>query len=1135
MTPYCFGKPIRKHSICVLFSGILFLSLALSGCGDTSGKKQEDRSESFSFGRSLYVTNEDGSLLVFDPLSTDKGSAKAVFAPIVQDENISPSRRFPEAVTGPTGVFLDRFNNTLYVANTGQSSISIYDSASTLATPFSATRVISGKNTLLNHPFGVTFDRANNRIFVANTGGNSILVFEKDCNGATNLSGNIKPCRVLLGTEDPNSAGPAKFPLDVPRALVIDTTRDILYISNMGNDSILIYDNAGSLGGPPTQCVTDFTDCNQVPSRTISPHTNTDKNKQISKLELPFGLFIDSQNDRLYVVNTGLNTPGIFIYENASKPETTGGITPDRIIAGNNKPTAEPPIRNLTQLTIPTGIDVDVATGQVYVINNNSPNNVNQLTDNIDSPSLLVFNDIDTSCTTTMPIPCNIAPTRRTGGDVSATLGSTLSSPTGVAYDPAKQVIYITNTGANNLFLYAFAGDIVPQKINADTNAPGNTSIDQPGDFHYDATLDRLLLANFGSTSNGANVPILVYDKISTLSFSASQPTWSIRGFSNFIGLRGLHIDKTLGFFLTLSAAATPFSPTLSIYCIPTITGGVNVNCPASPTAAERQWFSGTGNNPIDFPSNVTDEGIPDAGNKLSGQQLRPPSPLKVFSNFSPGGINSGPTAMEVDEVTGDVYVSDKGTNTIFVYNLDSLLLTRTITGANTQLNKPHGLSYDPIRNILYVTNVGDNTVLVFDNANTINGNAAPNRIVTSTTLPLEDQLLSPIAPQINPEANSLFLISSGNNAVFAYDDASQLNGETSPSKKVVGIDASNNPLFDFIPSGGRTNQTTGALLVAQQNGSQAIFIGQPESPICTNAPANCPSGALLIFGAEGKIAPSAVWTGGAGVFTAPSGVTVDTTRNVLYVANQSTDTLSILKNADQLDIHVNPVSGKTDLDNIQLNAPTGLFIDILKNRLYISNSGDNKILAFDNPDTLVNGTTPDLSITVPQLNSPRGITVDTSRNRLYVANAGGNSVLTFMVAGTASVDFVLSGTSTQLSSPISVAIDTERDDLYVLNNNAASILIFEKISSRNGNVSPSRIISGSDAGGKNFMTTPSAIFIDSEKDLLYVTDRGSHAVYFFPNASRAQGQAEHGTLSGDNTGLNKPSALFVDTRAGNP
>lgn len=1128
---------MRLPSIGVIFTFLLFLSLSFSACsGDTTGQAPASGAESFTFGGALYVTNNDGSLLAFDPLSTNKTTTKSL-VPIVQDENILPSRRFPESVSGPTGIFLDRANDTLYVANTGQNAISIYENASTLASPFSATRVISGNNTLLDQPFGITFDATNNRIFVANKDGNSILVFEKNSDCVASLSGNISPCRRLVGD---------LTTLDVPRALAIDTTRNngILYISNMGNDSILVYDNASTLGAPSSTCITDFTACNQAPSRVISPHTSSDSNKQISKLELPFGIFSDSLNNRLYVTNTGLNTPGVFIYENASLKD--GAIEPERVIAGINTPDTTPAVKNITDLTVPTGIDVDVATGQVYVINNNSPNNVNQTTGNVDSPSLIVFNDIDTTCTAAMPLPCNIAPNRRIGGDVSAeTAGNTtLSSPTSVAFDPIKNIIYIANTGDNNIFIYAFSGDISPLRINASVSKPDNASIEEPSDFHFDAELDRLFVTNFGSAINtAAAVSVLVYDKISTLSFSGSQPSWSITGRftgsdANFFVMRGIHIDKGRGLLLTLNAASIPFKSRFVIYCIPNATGGFNANCPTSPTDGKRQWF-GPGNSLIDFPTNdVTGP---------TGLQLQPPTALFSFEDVSPGGTTTGPTAMEVDEASGDVYISDRGSNSILVYNLDANppALTRTITGGNTELNKPHGLSYDATRNILYVANAGNNTLISFNCAGQdkdkaaygldkngvpctndlgINGNAPPDRTVTTTTLPTADQLLTPIAPQIDTAANILYLISSDNNAVFVYNNADQIEGETSPSKKFVG----SKTLFDFTPPQ-EINRTTGALLVAEQNGSQAIFVGQPESPLCTGAANTCPTGALLIFGVGGEVAPNGIWSGSPDTFTTPTGIAVDTERNVLYVTNQSTNALSIFQEADQLDVSRGT---KTDFTPSELNSPVGLFVDTLQNRLYVSNSGANEILAFNDANTLDTvGTTTLETITHAQLSDPRGVTVDTnpSLKRLYVANTGGNSVLTFTINGNAALDFVLSGSNTLLVSPVSVAIDTLRDDLYVLNNGATEILVFEDVSTNNGDVAPSRIISGSDTGGNNFMTTLSAIFIDAEKDLLYATDRGSDEVYFFSNASTASGQAEHTSLSGDNTGLKQPTAFFVD------
>ncbi|MFQ5598537.1 MAG: hypothetical protein ACE5GK_10855 [Nitrospiria bacterium] len=1109
MTRFGLKRPGSWKPSWVIFLFLFFFPLSFSACGDISGSAPSDEDETFTFGGTLYVTNEgDGSLLAFhsqDP-SLNKSVAKAAASPIprLQEGNIAPDRRFPEALGGPAGMFLDRGNDILYVANTAQNAILIYEKASTLKPPVKATRVIAGNLTRLDRPFGVAFDKNTNRLWVANRDANAVLLFDVNCDGATTaLAGNIAPCRLLIldGVTLPN------FPRDV----AIDTGKNILYVSTAGNDSILIYDNAGTIGGPPSSCTTDLSACSQAPARIISPHSGTE---DVSKLELPFGIYIDEANDRLYVANTGLNIPAIFIYENAST--RNGGVVPERVIADG---VAGGLSTRLTQLTVPAGIDVDVATGRLSVVNNNSPNNVNVSSgNNVESPSLVVFRNIDTACPLSSAIPCEIAPDIRIGGDVGTSPGTTLSSPIGVAYDAGREITYIANTGGNNVLYYALDGNIAPIEMNAGIRTtptqaiPGDdTGLEEPSAFFYDADLDRLYVANFGTSKN---IPVLVYEKASTLSFNNTPPSWTIADDPiNFVrNMRGIHIDKQRGYLLVLNAAGA--GSRFSVYCIPDSNSAFNSNCPSA-----QQWSAFPTNGPIAPPGTTT---------------LSPVPPALISFSFSGGG----PTAMAVDPGRGMVYVADKTTipgNKISVYTLGPPTsptfpaFLHDITGAATGLNQPHGLAVDASRDRLFVTNAGNNSIVSFDLISTkTGGNLAPDRTFTTTTLPEADKLKTPIAPQIDEQKDQLLLISADQDAIFIYDDASTLGGEKAPDKKISG----SNALFDFKPPLPLFN-ITGALLFTEMKGTKTIFVGQPESPTCDKAQLLvCPRAALLVFGVQGKVVPSRIWTGGAGAFSTPAGVGVDPIRDVLYVVNQPTNTLSRLKNASQVDVTLDPSSGKTDLTSIQLNAPSGLFADAANNRLYISNSGDNRIRVFDNADTFPDSTAPSATLSHAQLNDPRGLTVDTARSRLYVASRGNNAV----VAGsTTALDTVISGPNTRLNQPIDVAVDASRDLLYVLNDGATEVLVFEGISTLNGNAAPARIITGGDIGGGNdFMVDPSALFVDPVLDLLYVADRGAASVYFFLDASRATGQAEHKTLSGDNTGLNKPSALFVDI-AGSP
>ncbi len=1097
---------IQRHSLTFLSClSILFL-IVFSGCAETSGTAGDSPTNPSSSKSTLYVTNGNtGKLLSFD-LSFLESTL------VVDGVNLVPDRQYPDALSGPTGIFLDRINDTLYLANTAQNAIQIYENASTLSAPLAATRVISGALTLLDQPFALTFDAVNDRLFVANKDGNTIIAF---CAPSASLTGNIAPCNLLVGE---NTL------IDFPKSLAIDTNKNILYISNTGNDSILVYDNATTIGASPDLCDThtlDFTACNIAPSRVIAPHTETE---HVSKLELPFGVFIDITNDRLYVANTGLNSPGIFIYENASTLDAP--VIPGRVITGNI-PQLSPSCSTVTsdctgpQLTLPSGIDVDVSRARIFIVNNNSPNNVNENTgNNVESPSLLVFGDVDTNCTLTMHL-CNLKPDRRIGGDVdpdqalaqdvNAANGLTLSSPVGVAFDPRRGVTYVANTGGNNIFVYSVDGNTAP----LDVNVGGSTLLNIPSGLFYDEALDRLYIANAGDGTTPSTNPITVYDQVSNKDFDGSNPNWAIKtNTGDSLDLpRGVYIDKTNSLLITLDGSLAQF--------------GLKVYAASSFPISTATGSSGS-----------------------TTRNFEAPDPTKVTDGLSTGG----PTGMSVDEGKEEIYVTDNN-NSLVVYdysNPSAIIKVRTITG----LNKPSGVFVDTQRNILYVTNNGEapsatsdfkaNTVFVFDNAsargdgvNSCPTPCPPDRIISTVglTTGLQNKLKAPIAPFVDMVTDSFFLINSATdqNAVFRYNAASTLgdssagciNGsvtctDTLPAKVLIGATTQ----LDFSNTNGAF---TGAVLLANHLSKDTLYVAQSETG----------SGSLLAFGLNGKMTPAKIWAGGGGVFSSPEAVAIDPLKNVLYVANQGNDTLSILPSADQVDVVPATTSGKRDLSNIQLNSPAGIFIDPTQDRLYVSNSKSTNctppspcgsILVFNDASGLGENEAPDQTISHAQLDSPQGLAVDTTLNRLYVASKGGSSVLVFSVQGTATINTILSGSQSGLNKPIGIAIDTTRDLLYVLNQGKTEVLVFAGASTLIGGEAPTRTISGSDVDSNNFLVAPSAIFVDAAKDLLYLADRDGNAVHIFSDASTADGPGPHKlkTLSGNNTGIVSPSALTV-------
>jgi len=1182
-------KPIPFYS----FPGILLLSFlwisGLGGCSDVAEKKKVSPAVE-SKGSTLYVANAgDESLLAFDPPENAANSSISV----VPQGNVSPSRRFPGSVTGPAGLFLDRTTDTLYAANAGQNAILIYENASTLnpsAGAAAATRTIAGLNTQLNRPFAVVFNPQNNQLYVANTDDYKILIFDKNCPGAPSaLDGDIAPCRTISGSSTL---------LDYPRALALDrgTTqnpRDILYVSNMGGNSILAFNNISS----------QATRGDVSPSRVITSHADAAATE--SMLQLPFGLFVDSENDRLYVVKAGGNLPAIFIYETASTKGDTAAacasdptrcrVAPDQLITTDfsdlppecTNASAAPECAG-TQLTNPAGIDVDVTRSRIYVVNSNNTNNVNVTGgSSTSSTSLIVYNlkdaDGNDRCTSAI---CNIVPDRRIGGDVTGDNRTTLTNPVGIAVDFEREMIYTANPLADNILVFSLEGNMAPAKINSGDTllATQGTKLEQPISFFYDAAMDRLYVANFNSTSATPNTPnITVYDNVSTRFFFMTSPSWTINAPASDIQRpRAFYLDRTRNRLMILSGNVT--HPELQIYNIDTISGF-----------------------PLDSAPTTT--------------AITLPTPTKTFATAQ--GLHR-PKAMAVDEERGLLYIvndcdaipqtncplpSGSGGqpegNRIMVYDLADLSLTapvRTISGTQTGLNRPFGVFIDTIRDILYVTNTGTtgtnrNSILIFHNASAINGNRAPDGIISSPG-GAADTLSTPTAPSVNMEDDRLFLINRGNNSIYIYDNASVRSGPIEPDRKIAGAST----LLTFSGDG---TDVTGALLVDTSRGKETLFVGQPRDPFSTAR------GALIIFSAEGNIAPSRIWSGGGAPLAGPSAMALN--GDTLYLASYGNpaltgdDSLSILTEVSEVNINQDaPVSVTIPT----LNNPAGLFIDPVQDRLYVSNTNNGAPLtgtiAVTERSTGVTGTgtlfTTELAVgdnikigtelfTVSTVTSNTSLTLTTpysgTNNSGIIAyrqtctnvDPPCDVVLIFndasdLVDETDPVapDQILSNEA--LNTPHGLAVDLTRRVLYVANAGADSVLVFRNLEGLNGPVSFDAEIGGLSRpvgvavdserellyvlnqetseimvfdrlstlsgsvtssparviSGAGYMVRPSSLFLDPEHDLLYVADQGANMIYTFTEASLAEGAANHATLSGNTTGLNQPAAIVVET-----
>jgi hypothetical protein len=237
---------------------------------------------------------------------------------------ISPRRTLgggggtPTPTPSPTATPTPNPTGKLYVSNSGAGAILRFDNAFTANADASPAATITGAATTLHSPSFMTLDAAADRLYVANTGDLSVVIFD----GVSTKTGtvNLAPTRFI--------AGP-KSGLLQPTDVALDKGRDMLYVAD--DIDIFVFNSASSA----------TTTGDVAFSRDISPGFAVS------------AIFIDAANNRLFVADQAADAVAIF--DNAST--LNGTVTPTRVLQGA-----------ATHLAVPSGVTVDGA-GRLIVTN----------------------------------------------------------------------------------------------------------------------------------------------------------------------------------------------------------------------------------------------------------------------------------------------------------------------------------------------------------------------------------------------------------------------------------------------------------------------------------------------------------------------------------------------------------------------------------------------------------------------------------------------------------------------------------------------------------------------------------------------------------------------------------------------
>jgi hypothetical protein len=321
----------------------------------------------------------------------------------------------------------------------------------------------------------------------------------------------------------------------------------------------------------------------------------------------------------------------------------------------------------------------------------------------------------------------------------------------------------------------------------------------------------------------------------------------------------------------------------------------------------------------------------------------------------------------------------------------------------------------------------------------TLGGGGGGTPTPTPTATPTGSPTPTPVA------TGKLYVMDTNSNTLLRFDNALTASGNATPAATIVGTNTT------FSAPAFMTMDVANDSLYIADTGDLSVVI---YDGISTK---------------NGNIAPSRIIAGPATNLLSPTDVSLDKTKNLLYVA-------------DDVDIHVfgsaSTVNGnQAPLHDLSVPfAVSGIFIDGINDRLYVADQAGAAIAVYDHASTLNGPITANRAVqgAATQLSNPGGVQVD-GAGRLVVSNASPASITIYANAGAADGNIAplaqISGANTGLSVPDQIFIDTSgTGTLYNADPGAARVAIFANLNTANGNIAPTRAIAGANtqmtAGG---------------------------------------------------------------------
>jgi DNA-binding beta-propeller fold protein YncE len=270
----------------------------------------------------------------------------------------------------------------------------------------------------LNHPDGVAYDDVNNRLYVADSGNNRVLVYNA---GTGSLATGMNAAYVIGQSNfTTGTAGSGATGLSSPSELAIDPTGNRLFVTDQSHNRVLVFNVSALNDG--------LTAVNVLGQADMSANVTT---RNQSTLSGPSGIAYDAIANRLFVSDTG--HARVMVWDVGS---ITDGMNASNVI-GKADFIDTSGVTSQSNVTAPHGIELDAGSRRLYVTDSVSRIlrfNVSSVSNGMNAEE--VYGQVD--------FVSNAFPRGQNG----------FWNPYGLGIDPITQTLYISDMSASREMIY---------------------------------------------------------------------------------------------------------------------------------------------------------------------------------------------------------------------------------------------------------------------------------------------------------------------------------------------------------------------------------------------------------------------------------------------------------------------------------------------------------------------------------------------------------------------------------------------------------------------------------------------------------------------------------------------------------